>query len=90
MTTSSAKPYVTKTGGDLSDADIDALADDVAGDLDVETLKPRRRGRPPLVGGPADVVPVRLDANLRAAVEERAANDHTTTSDVIRRYLDVA
>ena len=94
MTTSSTNPYVTKTGRVLSDADIDSLADEVARDIDVATLKPRRRGRPPLEGGPADVVPVRLDANLRAAVEERAANDHTTTSDVIRealrRYLDVA
>ena len=94
MTTSSTNPYVTKTGRVLSDADIDSLADEVAGDIDVDTLKPRRRGRPPLAGGPADVVPVRLDATLRAAVEERAANDHTTTSDVIRealrRYLDVA
>jgi hypothetical protein len=94
MTTPPTKPYVTKTGRVLTDADIDALADEVAGDIDVETLKPRRRGRPPLTGGPADVVPVRLDATLRAAVEERAANDHTTTSDVIRealrRYLDVA
>jgi Ribbon-helix-helix protein, copG family len=94
LTTPPTKPYVTKTGRVLSDAAIDALADDVAGAIDVETLKPRRRGRPPLAGGPADVVPVRLDANLRAAVEERAANDHTTTSDVIRealrRYLDVA
>ena len=85
MTTPPTKPYVTKTGRVLSDADIDALADEVAGDIDVATLKPRRRGRPPLVGGPADVVPVRLDANLRAAVEERAANDHTTTSDEIGR-----
>jgi hypothetical protein len=92
--TTPTKPYVTKTGRVLRDADIDAIADEVAGDIDVERLKPRRRGRPPLAGGPADVVPVRLDANLRAAVEERAANDHTTTSDVIRealrRYLDVA
>ena len=94
MTTPATKPYVTKTGRVLSDADIDALADEVAGDIDVETLTPRRRGRPPLVGGPADVVPVRLDATLRAAVEARATNDRTTTSDVIRealrRYLDVA
>ena len=94
MTTPPTKPYVTKTGRVLSDADIDAIADEVAGEIDVETLKPRRRGRPPLAGGPADVVPVRLDANLRAAVEARASNDHTTTSDVIRealrRYLDVA
>ena len=93
MTTHPPKPYTTKTGRVLSDADIDALADEVAGDIGVAMLKPRR-GRPPLAGGPADVVPVRLDANLRAAVEERAANDHTTTSDVIREalrsYLDVA
>jgi hypothetical protein len=94
MTTPPTKPYVTKTGRVLSDADIEALADEVAGDIDVNTLKPRRRGRPPLEGGPADVVPVRLDAHLRAAVEARATNDHTTASDVIRealrRYLDVA
>ncbi len=36
----------------------------------------------------------RLDAKLRAAVEEQPANDHTTRSDVIReafhRYLDFA
>ena len=94
MTTPPTKPYITKTGRVLSDADIDALADKVAGDIDAATLKPRRRGRPPLPGGPADGVPVRLDSTLRAAVEARASNDHTTTSDVIRealrRYLDVA
>ena len=92
MTTPRTKPYITETGRVLSDADIEALADEVAGDIDVAPLKPR--GRPPLEGGPADVVPVRLDANLRAAVEARATNDHTTTSDVIRealrRYLNVA
>ena len=93
MTTPRTKPYVTKTGRVLSDADIEALADEVAGDIDVATLRPRRRGRPPLEGGPADVVPVRLDADLRAAVEARATNDQTTTSNVIRealrRYLNV-
>lgn len=94
MTTPPTKPYVTKTGRMLSDADIESLADEVASDITVATLKPRRRRRPPLEGGPSDVVPVRLDATLRAAVEARATNDHTTTSDVIRealrRYLDVA
>ena len=94
MTTPASKPYQTKTGRIVSDADIEALADEVASDIDVDTLKPRRRGRPPLEGGPADVVPVRLDATLRAAVETRATADQTTTSDVIRealrRYLNVA
>lgn len=50
-------------------------------------LKPRRRGRPPLADGPADLVPVRLYAKLRAAVEMRAVKDHTTTSDVISEAL---
>jgi hypothetical protein len=89
MTTKN-KPYVTRTGRILSDADIDAIA----GEVDVEALKPRRRGRPKLEGGPADVVPVRLDGTLRAAVEARASTDQTSTSEVIRealrRYLHVA
>ena len=44
--------------------------------------------------GPADVVPVRIDPELREAIEARAAADHTTTSKVIReairRFLEVA
>jgi predicted transcriptional regulator len=44
--------------------------------------------------GPADVVPVRIDPELREAIEARAEADHTTTSEIIRealrRFLDVA
>jgi predicted transcriptional regulator len=44
--------------------------------------------------GPAEVVPVRIDPELKAAIEARAAADDTTTSEVIReairRFLDVA
>jgi len=40
--------------------------------------------------GPADVVAVRVDPQLRAAIEARAAADHTTTSEIIRRFLAVA
>ena len=51
-------------------------------------------GRPAMGSGPAEVVPVRLDPELKAAVEARAEADHTTTSDVIRealrRFLEVA
>ena len=88
------KPYITQTGRVLTDADIDASADEVEGDINVQALKPRRRGRPKLEGGPADVFPVRLDAMLRAAIDERASTDQTTASEVIRqalrRYLHVA
>ena len=37
--------------------------------------------------GPAEVVPVRLDPELRAAVEARANADDTTTSEIIREAL---
>lgn len=37
--------------------------------------------------GPAQVVPVRLDPELRKAVEARAVKDDSSTSDVIRRAL---
>ncbi len=85
----------TKTGRVLADAELDALADEVEStDYDVEQLKARRRGRPAMGSAPAEVVPVRIDPELKAAIEARAAADHTTTSEVIRealrRFLDVA
>ncbi|MGF1667130.1 MAG: ribbon-helix-helix protein, CopG family [Acidimicrobiia bacterium] len=85
----------TRSGRVLTDEEIDALSTEVAEtDYDVEALKARRRGRPSMGSGPADVVPVRIDPELRAATEERAEAEHTTTSEIIRqairRFLDVA
>ncbi len=88
------KTYKTNTGKVLTDADIEALADEAERGYDVEALKSRRRGRPMLGSGPAAVVPVRLDPDLKQAVEARAEVEHTTTSEIIRealrRFLDVA
>lgn len=89
------KTYRTKSGKTLTEADLDALANEVAiADYDTETLKGRRRGRPLLGSAPAEVVPVRLDPELRAAIEARAEADDTNSSEIIRRalraYLDVA
>ncbi len=89
------KTYETRPGRELTDTDIDAIADDVATkEYDIEALKARRRGRPPMGAGPAEVVPVRIDPELRAAIEARAEAEHLTTSEVIRqalrRFLDVA
>ena len=85
----------TKTGRTLTDGDLDAIADEVESDsYDVEELRARRRGRPSMGSGPAEVVPVRIDPELKAAIEERAEADHTTTSEIIRealrRFLEVA
>ena len=88
------EPYTTRSGRVLSDDDIEALADEAERDPDLEALKSRKRGRPLLGSGPAEVVPVRLDPELKAAVEGRAASEHTSTSEIIRealrRYLGAA
>ena len=89
------KTYRTATGRVLTDDDLDAIASEVEhADYDVEDLKTRRRGRPRLGSAPAEVVPVRLDPELKSAVEARAEAEHRTTSEIIRealrRYLDVA
>lgn len=89
------KEHRTRTGRTLTDDDIDAIAREVEeAEYDVEALKTRRRGRPPMGSAPADVVPVRIDPELRAAIEARAEADQTTTSEIIRealrRFLDVA
>jgi len=89
------KTHRTRSGRTLADEDLDAIATEVEKtDYDVEVLKTQRRGRPLMGSGPADVVPVRVDPELRAAIEARAEADHTTTSEIIRqalrRFLDVA
>ncbi len=89
------KTYLTKTGLILTDADVDQMGEQAArADVDIEVLKARRRGRPLLGSGPAEVVPVRLDPDLKAALEARAEAEDTNSSEVIRRalraYLDVA
>lgn len=92
---SDAKTHRTASGRVLTDDDIDTLAAQVeTGVFDVELLKSRRRGRPMIGTAPAEVVPVRIDPELKAAIDARAAADATTTSEVIRqalrRYLHVA
>lgn len=88
-----ARTYRTETGRTLTDRDIEKLSDEVA-QTRYEPAALRKRGRPALGEGPSELVPVRLDPALRAALDERAARDATTVSDVIRkalrRYIDAA
>jgi hypothetical protein len=89
------KTYRTPGGRNLTDADIDAIADEVEQkDYDVEALEARRRGRPLMGSAPAEVVPVRLEPELKRAIDERAEAEHLSASEVIRqalrKYLDVA
>ncbi|MCB0973848.1 MAG: CopG family transcriptional regulator [Actinobacteria bacterium] len=80
--------YSTKSGRTLTEADLDGLAEQVeSADYDIEQLKSRGRGRPAMGSAPASVVPVRIDPELLAAIEERADADRTTTSAIIRQAL---
>ena len=86
------KKRATSGAVPVTDQPIDELAAEAERGYDPRTL--RGRGRPPLGAGPSEVVPVRLDPQLRRALDDRAADEQTTQSDLIRRalrrYLDVA
>ena len=76
----------TKTGLELTEEQLDRMAKEAEAGLDVSKLR-RRPGRPAMGSGPADTLPVRLDPELRKAVDDRAAAEHTTASDVVREAL---
>lgn len=80
--------YRTKTGKLMTEADLDALAADVlAADYDPNVALPKV-GRPRMGSAPADVAHVRLEPELRAALEERVARgEGESLSDVIRIAL---
>jgi hypothetical protein len=83
------KTYRTKSGRELTEADLDALADEAEAGYDVDQLLARRgkRGRPTLGTGPATVESVRLDPEMRDQIQERARHDGVSTSEVIRAAL---
>lgn len=82
----------SKTGVELTDGVLQRLAGEAEAGLDVTKIR-RRPGRPAMGSGPAETLPVRLDPELRKAVDDRAFAAQTTASDVIRealrRYLKV-
>jgi Ribbon-helix-helix protein, copG family len=85
--------YGTSNGHAITDADIERLVAEAERGYDLAKLKPRP-GRKPMGSTAAEVVPVRLNPELKLAVELRAAADHTTSSEIIRQalreFLDVA
>ena len=74
------------TGVELTDKVLRAMAAEAETGLDVTKLQ-RRPGRPTIGSGPAGTLPVRLDPELRDAVDARAAEEHTTASEVVREAL---
>lgn len=78
----------TSGGVKLSDDLVERLAAEAERGYDVERLaRQRRRGRRPLGSGAATVFQVRLDPELRKALQARADADETTPSEIVRRAL---
>lgn len=90
----SKKVIGVSNGIAVTDDDIERMADEAERGYDVDELLARRGGRPRIGSAPAEVVPVRIDPELRAAIDARAAADDKSTSEIIRealrRYLHVA
>lgn len=76
----------SRAGVELTDEALDQMANEAEEGLDPTKLR-RRPGRPLMGSGPADALPVRLDPELRQALNERAATENTTASDVVREAL---
>ena len=83
----------TKAGVELTEEVLEHLAKEAEDGLDISKLR-RRPGRPAMGSGPAESLPVRLDPELRKALDDRAVAEKTTASDVVRealrRYLKVS
>lgn len=77
----------TASGKPITDDLIDRLAKKAEAGYDVEETLRRRPGRPTMGSGHARVESVRLDPELRGALERRAEKDHEATSAVIRKAL---
>jgi hypothetical protein len=77
----------TPSGKLITDELIEKLSDEAEAGYDVDEILRRRKGRPPMGSGPANVESVRLDPELREALARRAESDEEATSIVIRKAL---
>ena len=80
------RSYGTSGGIELTDELLDKLAREAEEGIDISRLRPRR-GRPPIGAEAASVFQVRLEPDLRQALEARAKREGVTASEVVRRVL---
>lgn len=79
--------YGRSTAGvELTDDVLEQMAQEAEAGLDITKLR-RRPGRPAMGSGPAETLPVRLDPELRKALDDRAVSEETTASHVVREAL---
>lgn len=72
----------------ITDEMVEAMADEAEAGYDVDAVLARRRGgRPPIGAAAASVESVRLDPDMKRALLLRAAAEHVSVSEVIRRAI---
>ncbi len=77
-------PHGTKADGTpITDEMIEAMADEAERGYDVEEI----RGRPPMGSAASSVESVRLDPELKRDLLLRAADQHISVSEAIRRAI---
>ena len=81
------EPRKAKTGETIDDDFWRRAEEKANAGLDPSRLR-RRVGRPTLGDEPAGLTAVRLPPEVRQALDDRAAEEHTSASEVIRRALD--
>ena len=81
------EPRKAKTGETMDENFWRRAEEKADAGLDPSRLR-RRVGRPTLGEEPAGLTAVRLPPEVRRALDDRAAEEHTSTSEVIRRALE--
>lgn len=80
--------YGTSGGFELTEDQLQALAEEAERGYETEQLRSRlRRGRPPMGNEAATVFHVRLPPRLREALEHAADAKQTTPSDIVRQAI---
>ena len=83
------KTHGTKADGTpITDEMVGAMADEAERGYDVEKIRRRRRGgRPPMGSAASSVESVRLDPELKRELLLRAAEQHISVSEAVRRAI---
>lgn len=76
-----------KDGTPITDGMVEAMADEAEAGYDVDEIIRRRGGRPTMGTGVASVESVRLDPDLKRQLIVRAAEEHISVSEAIRRAV---
>ena len=76
-----------KDGKRITDEIVEALADEAEAGYDVDEIIRRRGGRPTMGSAAASVESVRLDPDLKRQLLLRAAEEHISVSEAIRRAV---